>query len=298
MASTRWRTLDGQPPRVIAHRGASGLRPEHTFGAYELALEQGADIVEPDLVPSSDGVLFARHDAGLGRSTDIARREEFAAQQEAGDWPCDRFLAEEIDQLGAVQPFEGRSKDFDGRWPPQRWSAVIAWAREQARARDARVLLYPEIKHPARFAERGVDPVQAFADSVVELPPEVEVWVQCFDAHALRRVHEATGLRCCLGLDVHDDWRAAIAEHRGWLGGLVAAKGLLADTNGGACALVDAAHAAGMRVDAWTFRDDRVGVGHASIEAELAWALATGADALVCDFPGTAVRVRTQLSVA
>ena len=295
----RWRTLDGQAPRVIAHRGASGPRPEHTLGAYALALEQGADIVEPDLVPSSDGVLFARHDAGLARSTDIAQREEFAAQMEGGDWPCDRFLAEEIDRLGARQPFEQRSTEFDGRWSPPRWSAVVDWAREQARARGARVLLYPEIKHPARFAERGVDPVACFADSVIELPPEVEVWVQCFDADALRRVHEATGLRCALGLDVHDDWQAAIARHRGWLGGLVAAKGLLVDGDGdGKSELVEAAHAAGMRVDAWTFRDDRVGAGHASIESELQWALRTGADALFCDFPATALRVRARLGVA
>jgi glycerophosphoryl diester phosphodiesterase len=281
-----WRTLDGQAPRVIAHRGASGPRPEHTLGAYELALEQGADIVEPDLVPSADGVLFARHDQGLARSTDIARRVEFSARAEQGDWPCERFLAEEIDDLRAIQPFEGRSPEFDGRWSPPRWSAVLEWAREQARARDRRVLLYPEIKHPARFAEAGVDPVGCFADSVVELPPEVEVWVQCFDAEALRRVHEATGLRCCLGLDANSDWRAAIAEHRSWLGGLVAAKALLDG------ALVDSAHAAGMRVDAWTFRDDRVGAGHASIQAELEWALRSGADALFCDFPATALGVR------
>jgi glycerophosphoryl diester phosphodiesterase len=128
--------------------------------------------------------------------------------------------------------------------------------------------------------------VGCFADSVVELPPEVEVWVQCFDAEALRRVHEATGLRCCLGLDANSDWRAAIAEHRSWLGGLVAAKALLDG------ALVDSAHAAGMRVDAWTFRDDRVGAGHASIQAELEWALRSGADALFCDFPATALGVR------
>ena len=293
----RWRTLDGQPPRVIAHRGSSGLRPEHTFGAYELALEQGADIVEPDLVPSADGVLFARHDAALGRSTDIASRGEFAAQREDGDWPVDRFLAEEIESLRATQPFAGRSRDFDGRWPPPRWNAVLEWAREQARARDARVLLYPELKHPARFAERGVDPVAAFADSVIELPPEVEVWVQCFDPQALRRVYDATGLRCCLGLDVHDDWHAAIAA-RGWLGGLVAAKGLLADESEQGSALVESAHAAGLRVDAWTFRDDRVGAGHASIEAELTWALGTGADGLFCDFPATAIAVRARLAVA
>jgi glycerophosphoryl diester phosphodiesterase len=93
-------------------------------------------------------------------------------------------------------------------------------------------------------------------------------------------------------VDVDSDWRAAIAQHRGWLGGLVAAKALLAGP------LVEEAHAAGMRVDAWTFRDDRIGAGHPSIEAELEWALASGADALFCDFPATALAVRTRLAIA
>src|SRR6185436_20227497 len=119
-----------------------------------------------------------------------------------------------------------------------------------------------------------------------------DVWVQCFDAEALRRVHEATGLRCCLGVNATSDWQAAIVEHRSWLGGLVAAKALLDG------ALVEAAHAAGMRVDAWTFRDDRVGEGHASIEAELEWALRSGTDGLFCDFPHTALAVRARVGVA
>jgi glycerophosphoryl diester phosphodiesterase len=126
---------------------------------------------------------------------------------------------------------------------------------------------------------------------MVEAPPEVEVWVQCFDAGALRRVHEATGLRCCLGVDGASDWRRLLREHCAWLGGLVAAKTLLGE------GLVEAAHAAGLRVDAWTFRDDRVGAGHASIEAELAWAIGHGVDALFCDFPATALRARERLAI-
>src|SRR5689334_5361497 len=75
-----WNTLNGLPPRIIAHRGASGQRPEHTLEAYALAVAQGADALEPDLVASRDGVLFARHDIVLARSTDIAVRAEFAAR--------------------------------------------------------------------------------------------------------------------------------------------------------------------------------------------------------------------------
>jgi glycerophosphoryl diester phosphodiesterase len=286
-----WRTLDGGAPRVIAHRGASGLRPEHTLPGYALALEQGADVVEPDLVPSMDGVLFARHDAGLARSTDVAQPPEFADRREDGDWPCDRLRADEIDQLRAIQPVATRSTEFNGRLPVPRWSAVLEWAGRAARMRGANVLLYPELKLPAEFAARGVDPVQSFIDSVATKLPNVDVWVQSFDPQALERVHEATGLRCCLGIRAGADWRTLLRGRGDWMSGLVAAKELL-DEN-----FVVSAHAADLRVDAWTFRDDQVGAGHKGIEAELEWAMRLGVDGLFCDFPQTAVRLRSRLLI-
>ena len=78
VAPIEWQTLSGLPPLVIAHRGASGDRPEHTLAAYQLAIEQGADVIEPDLVMTADGVLVARHDHYLSTTTDIAGRPEFA----------------------------------------------------------------------------------------------------------------------------------------------------------------------------------------------------------------------------
>jgi glycerophosphoryl diester phosphodiesterase len=153
------------------------------------------------------------------------------------------------------------------------------------------VLLYPEIKHPVEFAARGVDPVEAFIQSLATPVPGVEVWVQCFDARALERIHEATGLRCCLGVGPGADWRTLLRGRGDWLGGLVASKQLLDED------FVVSAHAAGLRVDAWTFRDDRVGAGHAGIDAELAWAMRLGVDGLFCDFPQTALRVRSRIFV-
>jgi glycerophosphoryl diester phosphodiesterase len=291
-----WRTLDGSAPRIIAHRGASGLRPEHTLEGYALALAQGADIIEPDLVVSADGVLFARHDPGLARSTDVRLRAQFAQRQEQGDWPCDRFDADEIDALRAIQPNPARSAEFDRRWPPPRWPGVLAWAQQAAGERGASVLLYPEIKHPALFESRGVDAVQAFNDSMAAARIGVEVWVQCFDARALRRVHDATGLPCCLGVSAGADWRASLREHGAWLAGLVASKELLRRFGGEDSGLVATTHAAGLRVDAYTFRDDQVGKGHAGIREELAAAMELGVDGLFCDFPATALSVRAQFS--
>ena len=75
----QWKTLNGQPPLVIAHRGASGYLPDHTLEGYTRAVEMGADFIEPDLVSTKDGFLIARHEPNLKDTTDIAERPEFAA---------------------------------------------------------------------------------------------------------------------------------------------------------------------------------------------------------------------------
>ena len=76
-----FRTLNSEQPLVAAHRGASGYFPEHTLEAYAKAIEMGADVVEPDLVSTEDGVLIARHDPNLDYSTDVAKRPEFASRK-------------------------------------------------------------------------------------------------------------------------------------------------------------------------------------------------------------------------
>jgi glycerophosphoryl diester phosphodiesterase len=81
-------TLDGKPPLIIGHRGASGYLPEHTLEAYQLAIDQGADVIEPDFISTKDGVLIARHDPNLATSTDVASRPEFASRKRV-DWPVD-----------------------------------------------------------------------------------------------------------------------------------------------------------------------------------------------------------------
>src|SRR6201988_770956 len=79
--SGSWHTLDGKPPLVIAHRGASGYRPEHTIASYTLAIELGADFIEPDLVATRDGHLIARHEPNMVNTTDVRNRPEFASRR-------------------------------------------------------------------------------------------------------------------------------------------------------------------------------------------------------------------------
>jgi len=287
---SHWATLNGRPSLIIAHRGASGLFPEHTIAGYQQGLDDGADLIEPDLVPSRDGVLYCRHDPTLGRSTDIAQRPEFADRRGVDDWPCDHFTAAEIDTLRAIQPVAGRPRGHDRQFAVPRFSAVLEWAAAAAAQRGQTVTLYPEIKHPQRFAAAGLDPVPLFAAAATRLPPGVALRLQCFDEHALRRAFEATGLPSYLLLDSNADWRAALREHAGWLHGLAVSKKLLQGGQG--AELIATVHDRGLRVDAWTYRDDDAAPGYDGIEAELRHAFDLGVDALFCDFPGTAVRLR------
>jgi glycerophosphoryl diester phosphodiesterase len=107
-------------PFIIAHRGASGERPEHTLGAYHLALAQGADYIEPDLRLTKDGVFIALHDSSLDRTTDVAAHPEFAhlaKLDKKGNkvWEPGDFLLSEIRALRTRQGTMGRPKDFDGQ---------------------------------------------------------------------------------------------------------------------------------------------------------------------------------------
>jgi glycerophosphoryl diester phosphodiesterase len=291
-----WNTVDGNRPLVIAHRGASGLLPEHTLVAYALGLGQGADVIEPDLVPTADGVLIARHEPSLAHSTDVASHAEFSARRRDGDWLSTDFSAEEIARLRALQPFEGRSRQHDGYHGVPSWPQLLEWGAQAALERGQQIRLYPELKHPAKFAARGLDPVPQFVDSLQRLPSGVEVWVQCFEHEPLRRVHAATGLPCTLLLAHADDWRAALAAHAGWLHGLGVDKRLLWHAPARSSGLIEEAHAAGLRVHPWTYRDDRVGEGHSDVRSELAAAFRLGVDGVFCDFPATGVAVRRTLA--
>lgn len=291
--SRSWSTLNGRPTRVIAHRGASGPLPEHTLAAYALALEQGADVIEPDLVVARDGTLIVRHDRGLARSTDVAQQAAFAARLCDGDWPVEQFSRQELAQLRAVQPFAQRDHGHDGQWPIPEFGDVLVWAESAARQRGTAVRLYPELKHVAAFSAAGVDPVPRFVEMMRALDrSRVEVWLQCFEIEPLRRVREAIDLPVFLLLDERADWRAALAAHAQEVNGFGVAKALLQDAKGRDSGFVAAAHAAGLQVHAWTYRDDVLPAGVTRVQDELDAAFDLGLDAVFCDFPATALACR------
>lgn len=152
-------------PLVIAHRGACGYRPEHTLAAYALAIEQGADFIEPDLVPTRDGVLIARHENDLSDSTDVADRPVFADRHctkvidgvEHTGWFSEDFTLDEIKTLRARERLPMLRPDntaFDGQFEVPTFAEILALLHD-AELRGRRVGVYPETKHPTFFLLEG-----------------------------------------------------------------------------------------------------------------------------------------------
>ncbi|MBC6436347.1 glycerophosphodiester phosphodiesterase [Nostoc sp. HG1] len=149
-------TLNGQEPIVIGHRGASGLRPEHTLAAYQLAIDLGADFIEPDLVSTKDGVLIARHEVNIKDTTDVADRSEFANRfttktidgtAETG-WFADDFTLAEIKTLRAKERLAFRDQSFNGQFEIPTLQEIIDLVKKVEATTGKKIGIYPETKHP------------------------------------------------------------------------------------------------------------------------------------------------------
>lgn len=266
-------TLDGKPPIVIAHRGASGYRPEHTLEAYALAIEMGADVIEPDLVFTRDGALVVRHDRYLSSSTDVADHPEFAWRRRANDDPADTpredwwvedFTLAELKTLRARQPREGRSKEYDRLCEIPTFGEVLALAAAMAEETGRPVGVYPETKHPGFFASKGYDFVAPLL-TALEGFDAGPVFIQSFEPEILKRLKGKTDAK--IVQLVHEASPGAgpniplaeIAEYADGVGPakeLILKQASLADVPTEVTNLVRRAHELGLFVHAWTFRDD------------------------------------------
>ncbi|MEI7031942.1 glycerophosphodiester phosphodiesterase [Streptomyces pratensis] len=154
-------------PTVIGHRGASGYRPEHTLGSYQLALDMGAHIVEQDLVPTKDGHLVCRHENDISATTDVADHPEFAGRRTTRTidgrsqtgWFTEDFTLAELKTLRATERIPGNRPHntlYDGRWTVPTFDEVLRWADKEGRERGRPVWLYVETKHPTYFRSLGL----------------------------------------------------------------------------------------------------------------------------------------------
>ena len=310
-------------PIVIAHRGASGYRPEHTLAAYELAIDQGADVIEPDLVPTKDGVLVARHENAIGDTTDVADHPQFADRKRTKtidgeaitSWFTEDFTLAELKTLRAKERLPLLRPDntkYDGQFEIPTLAEIIALAKRRG------VGIYPETKHPTYFASIGLG---TDAPLVAELKragwdsAEAPVFIQSFEVANLKRLKGMTKIRLIQLMDAKggpadhaEPSYAAMASPdglkkvAGYAWGIGPNKDMVAAT-ATPTALIKDAHAAGLRVHPWTFRAEnyflpsgyRDGLnprGHGRLSDEISRYINAGVDGFFTDFPDIGVAAR------
>ena len=195
-------------PIVIAHRGASGYMPEHTLAAYSIAILQGCDFIEPDLVITKDGHLIARHDNRLDISTDIASRPGFASRKttrtvdgvELEGWFSEDFTLTEIKQLRAIERIpETRPHNcrFDGMFEIPTLTEIIQLAKGFEPLRGKAIGIYPETKHPSHFQQAGLPMEQTLVNTLHEAGytnPDAPVFLQSLEVSNLRLLSTLTNL--------------------------------------------------------------------------------------------------------
>ncbi|MBN9437584.1 glycerophosphodiester phosphodiesterase [Bosea sp. (in: a-proteobacteria)] len=208
-------TLDGKPALIVAHRGASGTLPEHTLEAYKLAIEQGADFIEPDLVATRDGVLVARHEPMLSGTTDVSTRPEFAARKtmkkvdgvETNDWFAGDFTLAELKTLRAKQAFADRDQSHNGKFEIPTLQQVIDLAKAESARTGRTIGIYPETKHPIFHAAIGLPLEDRLLDQLKAAgwtEKSSPVIIQSFETANLKYLRGKTQLRLVQLVDADD----------------------------------------------------------------------------------------------
>ena len=202
-------------PLVLGHRGATGYLPEHTLASYALAIEQGADYIEPDLVSTSDGVLIARHEVDITDTTDVASHAEFAARRTTKTidgitttgWFADDFTLAEIRTLRAVQRLDFRPQQYDGVYAVPTFAEVIELAQTAQRKKGRVIGVYPETKHPTYHQGIGLPLERRLLDVLSRYGwnrADAPVFIQSFEVANLKQLNAMTRVRLVQLIDAND----------------------------------------------------------------------------------------------
>ena len=276
--------------RVIAHRGASGYRPEHTLAAYALAIRQGAEIIEPDVVMTRDGVPVVRHENEISSTTDVAAHPEFAARRTTRTvdastmtgWFTEDFTLAELRTLRATERLPQLRPDhcaYDGRYLVPTLAEVFALARSARTVTGQPVAVAPETKHPSYFASIGLPVETALVETLNEARlnhRDAPVIIQSFETanlEALRRLTDVPLVQLIDSTGAPWDLQstgdprtyadlvtpAGLRRIAGYADAVGYAKDVMIprtgqDTLGRPTRAVADAHRAGLRVIGWTFR--------------------------------------------
>ena len=353
----KYKTLQGEAPLVIGHRGASGSLPEHTLEAYKLAIEQGADFIEPDLVMTKDGELIARHEPMLDDTTDVA--DKFPASRRSTKMMdgvsttaffASDFTLAEIRTLRAKQPRASRPQQFNGLYIVPTLAEVISVAKSESTRLGRTIGIYPEVKHSTFHA--GIFGANVFEDKLVSQlhtaygnSSGAPVFIQSFEVANLRYLNTKTDIRLVQLIDADDvnadGSMALVAPYRQpydfvvsgdprLFSDLLTSAGLdfvktYADAIGpwkpylvktvadgvertgdttltindrnvvGSTGVIEMAHAKGLLVHTWTFRNDASGYGFKDPKAEMQFYMNLGIDGVFTDFPATGVAALKEL---
>ncbi|MBE9007951.1 glycerophosphodiester phosphodiesterase [Fortiea sp. LEGE XX443] len=322
-------------PIIIAHRGASGYRPEHTLAAYELAINLGADYIEPDLVSTKDGILIARHENEISETTDVANHSEFAQRQTTkivdGEsktgWFTEDFTLAEIKRLRAkerIPQLREQNIIYDRLWEIPTLQEIIDLAKNHSAKLGRNIGIYPETKHPTYFRSINL----ALEESLLATlqingyqGADAPIFIQSFEVSNLQYLAQKTNLPLVQlvningkpfdfvvsgdvrtyadltisGLEEITKYAHAIGIHKDILVPRDSTNKLQSPTS-----LVQTAHAAGLQVHVWTFRNENCFLpldfqGNPQGEYELFFRL--GIDGVFSDFSDTALMVRDRLKL-
>lgn len=329
-------------PIVIAHRGASGHRPEHTLQAYRLAIAQGADYVEPDVVISKDGVLICRHENEISETTDVAARAEFADRkrtkiidgESVTGWFTEDFTIAELKTLRArerLPQLRPQNIAFDGQDAIPTLAEVFELAKQESMRVGRTIGVYPETKHPSYFRALGLPlepPLQALLRQYDWDRLDAPIFIQSFEVGNLKalRIQTRAPLVQLLATDgapfdhqnggpnykamATPQGLAAIAAYATGVG---PQKTLIMprdqdDRSLAPTTFIADAHAVGLKVHPWTFRNENVFLPaelrrgdpaarshpavHGDALAELEMFVRLGVDGVFADFPDIAIIAR------
>lgn len=206
---------DFRKPLVIGHRGAHGYLPAHTLEGYSLAIELGADFIEPDLVSTRDGHLIASHEPNLIATTDVASRPEFAGRRrtavvdgatETGFFASDFTLAE-IKRLRRVQDFADRPQQFNGKFEVPTIEEIIALVKRKSKEKGRTIGIYPETKHPTYHKALGLPLEHRLVQALTEAGwnrRDAPVFIQSFEQGNLKELRRMTPVRLVQLVDAND----------------------------------------------------------------------------------------------
>lgn len=285
-------------PLIIAHRGASGYRPEHSLETYQLAIAQGADFIEPDLVVTKDGVLIARHENELSETTDVKQKFPNRRTRKKVDgkwiegWFSEDFSLQEIKQLRVKERLESRNASYNYCCEIPTFLEILEQLDAYNRMAKVKVGVYPELKHPAYFRDSELDLESKLIEALAKFPnfqSDSLVLVQSFEIESLRILSKRVELPLVFLIWKDPLPAQKLNEYSEFLYGIGVNKDLIHKNP----EFIETVHANGLKIHAYTFRSDSPFLGseyNSDPIKEYLHFFQLGVDGVFTDFPDHAIQ--------